>query len=82
MQPDNKKGRKWREPCKFGMDCRKGKQGDCDRYHGPGFKVNDKSDSTDNQKHVAEILALKSKLAAVESYQPTALPIESSSLFI
>ena len=22
MQPDNKKGRKWREPCKFGMDCR------------------------------------------------------------
>ena len=79
-QPDDKKGRKWREPCKFGMDCRKGKQGDCDRYHGPGFKVNDKSDSTENQK--AEILALKSKLAAVESYQPAALPIESSSLFI
>ena len=63
-QPDEKKRRKWREPCKFGMECRKGKQGDCDRYHGPGFKVNDKSDSKGNKKYAAEILALKSKLEA------------------
>jgi hypothetical protein len=77
-QPDDKNGRKWRERCKFGMDCRQGKQGDCDRYHGPGFKVNNKSDSKVNQKYAAEILALKSKLEAAKS---TALPIETSSFF-
>ena len=60
------------------MDCRQGKQGDCDRYHGPGFKVNNKSDSKVNQKYAAEILALKSKLEVAKS---TALPIETSSFF-
>ena len=82
-QPDDKKGRKWREPCKFGMECRKGKRGDCDLYHGKGFKVDktEKKDSKDTQKYAAEIAALKSKLAAAESSKPTALPIESCSFF-
>ncbi len=83
-QPDENKGRKWRDPCKFGMECRKGKRGDCDLYHGKGFKVNDKTekkDSKDTQKYAAEIAALRSKLAAAEASKPTALPIESCSFF-
>ena len=32
-----KKSKNWREPCKWGKDCRNAKNGNCELYHGPGF---------------------------------------------
>ena len=34
-QSEQKKGKNWREPCKWGKDCRKADN--CKFYHGPGF---------------------------------------------
>jgi hypothetical protein len=80
-QSDKYKSRKWREPCPHGRQCRQGKLGKCDLYHGRNFGSTQDTE-TSSDVTAAKIAVLEAKIAALEDDQPTLLPIESSSMFI
>ena len=80
-QLDEKKSRKWRDPCPNGRNCADGKRGKCELYHGRNFRRAPENDPS-SEEIAADIAVLEAKLAAFEASQSTVLPIESSSMFI